>query len=157
MPHAGLLPMSSVIGFDYGICRIGVAIGVPGIGTANPLTTLTVPTSGTPWDKIDDIIRQWHPHTLVVGRIEHATQDDGLIKKRIRNFCKALHSRYRLPVETVDESWTSARAYEVLRDLRSQGWRKKISKADVDKTAAAIILQSWFACHADPGTTPRTA
>ena len=156
MPHAGLPPMSSVIGFDYGESRIGVAIGVSGIGTANPLTTLTVPASGTPWDKIDDIIQQWHPQTLVVGCVEHDTQDAGLIKQRIRNFCKTLHARYRLPVETVDESSSSMHAYELLRELRSQGRRGKISKSDVDKAAAAIIVQSWYACHADPGTARTT-
>lgn len=144
--------MSSVIGFDYGECRIGVAIGVPNIGTANPLTTLVVPASGTPWNRIDDIIRQWHPRTLIVGCVEHDTQDHGRIKKRVRNFCKALHARYRLPVETVDESYSSARAYATLKSLRSQGQRKKINKADVDKASAAIILQSWFACHADRST-----
>ncbi|MCY3802985.1 MAG: Holliday junction resolvase RuvX [Proteobacteria bacterium] len=139
--------MSNVIGFDYGECRIGVAIGVPSAGTASPLTTLVVPSSGTPWDKIDQIIGQWHPDALVVGRVEHHTQDQGRIKQHVRNFCKALQRRYRLPVETVDESFSSARAYALLKDMRARGQRRKIRKTDIDKAAAAIILQSWFACH----------
>ena len=139
--------MSSVIGFDYGECRIGVAIGVPSAGTANPLTTLLVPSSGTPWDKIDQIIGQWHPDALVVGRVEHDTQDQGRIKQRVRNFCTALQRRYRLPVETVDESFSSARAYALLKDMRARGQRRKIRKTDIDKAAAAIILQTWFACQ----------
>ncbi len=153
MPHTEFLPMSSVIGFDYGECRIGVAIGMLNIGTANPLTTLVVPASGTPWNRIDTIIRQWHPRTLIVGCVEHDTQNQGRIKQRIRNFCKALHTRYQLPVETVDESYSSVQAYETLKILRSQGRRRKINKADVDKASAAIILQSWFAGHADRSPT----
>lgn len=139
--------MSSVIGFDYGECRIGVAIGVPSAGTASPLTTLLVPSSGTPWDEIDEIIGQWQPDALVVGRVEHHTQDRDRIKQRVRNFCKALQRRYRLPVETVDESFSSARAYALLRDMRARGQRRKIHKTDIDKAAAAIILQTWFACQ----------
>ena len=142
--------MSSVIGFDYGECRIGIAVGVPSAGTANPLTTLVVPSSGMPWDKIDEIIGQWHPDALVVGRVEHDTQDQGRIKRRVRNFCKALGDRYCLPVETVDESFSSARAYAVLKDMRAQGQRKKIRKTDIDKASAAIILQTWLAHHDDP-------
>ena len=145
--------MASVIGFDYGESRIGVAVGVPGIATANPLTTLIVPESGIPWNKIDEIIQQWAPYTLVVGRVEHDTQHDGLIKQHIGKFCEGLRTRHRLPVETIDESCSSSRAYELLKELRKQGRRRKISKSDIDKAAAAIILQSWFACHADPCTT----
>lgn len=144
--------MGSVIGFDYGESRIGVAVGVADIGTANPLATLVVPASGIPWNKIDEIIQQWTPRMLVVGRVEHDTQYDGLIKRQIGRFCRDLNTRYRLPVETIDESGSSSRAYELLRELRKQGRRRKISKSDIDKAAAAIILQSWFACHADPCT-----
>ncbi|MCY4420748.1 MAG: Holliday junction resolvase RuvX [Gammaproteobacteria bacterium] len=144
--------MVSVIGFDYGECRIGVAIGMPDAGTANPLTTLMVSASGTPWNEIDEIIGQWHPRTLVVGRVEHDTQDQGRIKRQIRNFCKALQNRYRLPVETVDEAFSSAQAYAVLKELRVQGHRRKIRKTDIDKASAAIILQTWLSSNASPQT-----
>ena len=157
MPPVRLQPMSSVIGFDYGERRIGVAIGVPSAGTANPLTTLVVPKSGILWDKIDEIIGQWQPCTLIVGRVEHNTQNHGLIKQRIRNFCKTLQNRYSLPVETVDEAFSSAQAYALLKDMRVQGHRRKIRKADVDKASAAVILQTWFASHADPRTNRTTA
>ena len=135
--------MASVIGFDYGERRIGVAIGVLDINSANPLTTLIVPNTGIPWDKITTIINEWKPDTLVVGCVEHVTQNNNAIQKHVRDFCKNLHSRYHLPVETIDESYTSVKAYEVLKDLRSKG-RKKIHKTDIDKASAAIILDSWF-------------
>lgn len=135
--------MSNVIGFDYGERRIGVAIGILDVKTANPLTTLIVPAAGTPWDKITAIIEEWKPATLVVGCVEHATQNNNAIQKKVQNFCKSLNTRYHLPVETIDESYTSVKAYEILKDLRSQG-RKKINKTDIDKASAAIILDSWF-------------
>lgn len=136
--------MSSVIGFDYGTRRIGIAIGVLDMQTANPLTTLTVPPSGIPWDKITTIIEEWKPSTLVVGTVSHSTQNNNAIQKQVGNFCKTLNKRYHLPVETIDESNTSVKAYEILKDLRSKGQRKKINKTDIDKASAAIILDSWF-------------
>ena len=137
--------MSSVMGFDYGERRIGIAIGVLDVQTANPLTTLLVPASGIPWDKITTIVEEWQPKTLVVGTVRHATQNDNALHKKVENFCKNLNTRYHLPVETIDESNTSKKAYEILKDMRSKGQRKKINKTDIDKASAAIILDSWYA------------
>jgi len=136
--------MSNVIGFDYGERRIGIAIGVLDLQTTNPLTTIIVPTSGIPWSEITRIIEEWQPNTLVVGTVNHATQNNNAIQKRVQNFCKNLDTHYHLPVETIDESNTSVKAYEILKDLRSKGQRKKINKTDIDKASAAIILDSWL-------------
>lgn len=135
--------MASVLGFDYGARRIGIAIGVVDIKTANPLDTLIVPASGIPWDKITSIIEDWQPSSLVVGCVEHATQNDNAIQKQIAGFCDQLKTRYQLPVDMVDESNTSVKAYEILKDLRGKG-RKKINKTDIDKASAALILNSWY-------------
>ena len=135
--------MSSVIAFDYGERRIGVALGIIDLQTANPLTTLIVPATGLPWDKITSIIEEWKPVSIVVGCVEHTTQNNNAIQKNVQNFCKALNTRYHLPIETIDESYSSVKAYEILKDLRNKG-RKKINKTDIDKASAAIILNSWF-------------
>ena len=89
--------MSSVIGFDYGARRIGIAIGVLDLKTANPLTTIIVPSSGIPWNQISTIIEEWKPSTLVVGTVEHDTQNNNAIQKQVQNFCNNLHTRYHLP------------------------------------------------------------
>lgn len=142
--------MASVIGFDYGERRIGIAVGSIELGTANPLTTIQAASAQILWDEIDKIIKEWKPGTLIVGRVEHHTQDDGLIKNKIDHFCKKLKSRYHLPVETIDESYSSATAYEILKDMRSKGQRKKINKTDIDKASAAIIVNSWLSSNIAP-------
>ncbi len=114
------------------------------IGTANPLTTIRVPASGIPWDQVDQIMAQWHPKTLVIGHVEHGTQNNSFLRDRIHLFCKNLQVRYDVPIETVDESYSSATAYEILKDMRSKGQRRRIKKADIDKASAAIILHSWL-------------
>ena len=139
--------MASVIGFDYGERRIGVAVGLLEVGTANPLTTIETSSSQVLWDEIDKIINEWRPETLIVGCVEHPTQNHNLIKKNIDTFCKTLNSRYHLQVQTVDESYSSATAYEILKDMRSKGQRKKINKTDIDKASAAIIVDSWLSSN----------
>ena len=136
--------MSNVIGFDYGERRIGVAVGLLDIGTANPLTTINIPASGIPWDEIHSIIQEWKPSKLIVGCIEHNTQNNNQLQRKIKQFCENLKMHYQLPVETTDESYTSVHAYEILKGMRSKGQRKKIKKEDIDKASAAIILNSWL-------------
>ena len=153
MLYAKSLQMSSVIGFDYGEQRIGVAVGLIEVGTANPLTTIKIPTSRSPWSEIDKIIQQWQPTKLVVGCVDHNTQNNNILKNKIHRFCENLKSRYHLPVETIDESYSSVTAYEILKDLRSKGQRKKINKADIDKASAAIILHSWLSSNLDRSAT----
>ena len=144
--------MSCVIGFDYGERRIGVAVGLLEVGTANPLTAISAPTSQILWNEIDRIIKEWSPNTLIVGCVKHSTQNNNLLKSKINRFCKNLKSRYHLPVEIIDEAYSSVTAYEILKDMRSKGQRKKITKHDIDKASAAIILQSWFSSHVDQNT-----
>lgn len=139
--------MSNVIGFDYGEKRIGIAVGLLEIGTANPLTTIDIPSSGIPWEQIHTVIQEWKPNKLIVGCVNHKTQNNNSIRSQIRRFCENLKTNYYLPVETIDESYTSIEAYEILKDMRKKRQRRKIKKVDIDKVSAAIILNSWFATN----------
>ncbi len=141
--------MACIIGFDYGERRIGVAISVLELGIANPLKTIESSESKFLWREIDQIIKEWAPITLVVGCVEHATQNNNLIKKKINVFCKNLKSRYHLPVEIIDESYSSTTANEILKDMRRKGQRKKINKPDIDKASAAIILNTWLSSRSN--------
>jgi len=76
--------MTNVIGFDYGARRIGIAIGVLDMQTANPLTTVIVPPSGIPWDEISSILDEWKPSKLIVGTVSHSTQNDNAIQKQVK-------------------------------------------------------------------------
>ena len=142
--------MSNVIGFDYGRRRIGVAVGLLDIATANPLMTVTVPASGIPWDNIDRIMAEWQPRTVIVGHVEYSDH----LHDEIHRFCKDLHARYDVPVEKIDESYTSATAYQMLKDMRVRGQRGKIKKTDVDKAAAAIILHAWLSSEPEQRDKP---
>lgn len=126
MPEAA----GTVLAFDFGLKRIGVAVGEAALGTAHPLATIAAPGFAA----IDKLVREWRPSTLVVGlpvdeRGEHA------LEGRVRRFARQLAGRFRLPVETVDERYSSVEAERLLR-----GAKKKA----VDAVAAQLILEQYF-------------
>ncbi len=141
--------MSSVIAFDYGERRIGIAVGTLEVGIATPLTTINVTATGIPWDEISAVIQEWQPQKLVLGFVQHQTQHNNLLQKQIKKFSHELIKRFKRPIEWVDEAYTSESAYKMLKEIRSKGERKKINRQDIDKAAAAIILESWFEMQAD--------
>lgn len=140
----GLRP-ETVLGFDYGTRRIGIAIGHSLTGTANPLITLECPEGRPDWDAIAALIEQWRPARLILGMPRHLDGAEHALKPAIEKFARRLEGRFRLPVHTVDERLSSAEAEARLKALRRSGRNKKIRKEDIDKLAAAIMLETWFA------------
>ncbi len=145
MPEAG-----SVLAFDFGVKRIGVAIGTlldagrP--GSARALTTIDTVANDARFAAIAALIAEWQPVRLLVGR---PLNDDGTpheMTARCERFANQLRGRYRLPVDEVDERFTSTAADASLRE-RGLSWQAR--KVQVDAEAALIILQSWFDQHAD--------
>lgn len=139
----------TVLAFDYGNRRTGVAVGNTLTGTASPLVTLHSRTGDPDWPRIEQLIREWQPDLLVVG-IPGGQGDAApnastqALRRRIGGFCRALESRFGLPVQTVDETLSSAEAYAHLRRQRAGGLRPTLTKGDVDRTAAALLLETWM-------------
>lgn len=136
--------MASVIAFDFGLKRVGVAIGNTLTGTAASHITLTVKNHKPDWKKIESLINEWKPECLVVGLPIEPNGSDSPLKPHIIRFSHQLHGRFHLPVETEDEQFTSIEASERLRTLRQSGRKSKVRKEEVDKLAAAVILENWL-------------
>lgn len=132
------------LGFDFGLKRIGIATGNAQTLTVMPLCTVNN-RNGTPdWQAIDNIIEEWAPTALIVG---HPLQNDGTeqaITPHATGFSKRLSKRYGLPVHRVDEHYTSIMASDLIREGRQQGTRKQTQRQDIDKIAAAVILERWL-------------
>jgi len=131
----------TVLGFDFGRIRIGVAVGQEITATAQPLVTLTARRQGLDWDAITRLIAEWRPHLLVVGVPRHADGSAGGITMAALRFSRQLGSRYRLPVETIDERLSS---HEAASRLAARPGRRRQAQQGVDPMAAALILESWF-------------
>lgn len=151
----GLAASGSVLAFDFGTKRIGVAIGtLLGAGrsaSARPLTTIDAEGNDARFDAIARLTAEWQPVQLLVGR---PLNEDGTAHEmtaRCTRFANQLRGRFRLPVDEVDERFSSTAAEANLRE-RGLSWQQR--KLQVDAEAACIILQTWFDNHA---ATPATA
>ena len=137
-----------VLAFDYGLRRIGVACGDTLSATATPLAAVPAGPAGPQWPAIDALMRDWQPALAVVGLPYNADDSESAMTGAARSFAGELQARYRLHVELIDERYSSLEAHERLRQAREEGVRKRrVSKADIDATAACIILERWIGEH----------
>jgi putative Holliday junction resolvase len=146
MPEAsGGARAQLVLAFDMGLRRIGVACGDSLSRSASPLPGLSAGPDGPPWTAVDALIKEWQPARAVVGLPYNADDSEGAMAAHARAFAAALASRYRLPVDLVDERYSSLEAQDRLRAARQTGQRRRrVAKADVDAAAACVILERWF-------------
>ena len=135
------MPEGTVLAFDFGTLRIGVAVGEGLLGQARALTTIDSPANDTRFAAIARLIAEWQPARLVVGLPRALDGTEHEMTARSRRFAHQLEGRFRLPVELVDERLTSAEAEST---LRAAGRATRNDKALVDAEAARVILQNWF-------------
>lgn len=131
----------TIIGFDYGEKRIGVAVGDTNIGVAHPLTTIFEESSQRRFEAIARIINEWRPTVLVVGIPYYQDGSEHEVTRLCQRFARRLEGRFHLKVELVDERYSSAAAEESLSEIRVYGKRRK---AVIDQVAAQTILQSFL-------------
>jgi putative Holliday junction resolvase len=130
----------TLIGFDFGSRRIGVAVGETSTRIASPLTAIEGEANDARFDAIGRIVQEWRPAGFVVGRPRHSDGSEHAVAKLAEKFARRLEARYGVPVRFVDETLTSAEAESTLRATRTRAGRK----ADVDALAATLILQSFL-------------
>jgi putative Holliday junction resolvase len=136
----------TVLAFDFGLKRIGLAAGDTLTSMAAPLPAIAVLQSGPDWSSIERNLRAVHPRFLVVGAPYNADGTPGALAPAARRFASELEKRFGLQVFMVDERWSSLEANEALKARRASGERRKrIRREDIDSAAAAVILQRWFA------------
>ena len=131
----------TVLAFDYGAKRIGVAVGETLLGSGRALTCIAAADQATRWTKIAELIATWQPQALALGLPLKTDGSDSAMTARCRRFARQLQARFGLPVHLVDERYSSVEAEARLAAL-GHDWRSR--KQEVDAAAAAIILQDYF-------------
>ncbi|MDP1651879.1 MAG: Holliday junction resolvase RuvX [Rhodocyclaceae bacterium] len=132
----------TVMAFDFGAKRIGVAIGETLLASARSLETIEAEANERRFAAIGKLIAEWQPTRLVVGRPAHADRDEAHpFAAQCEHFARQLANRYRLPVELADERYSSA-----IAEAQMSGDKRK-NKARLDAEAAAVILQAWLNQH----------
>jgi putative Holliday junction resolvase len=135
------MPESSVLGFDFGERRIGVAVGDRLLGIAHPLCTIDTEVTAERFSRIEQLIGEWKPETLVVGLPTHADGTEHKMTQLARRFANRLNGRFSLPVVLVDERHTSLLAESLLHESGLHGRKQK---PVLDQVAAQAILQAWL-------------
>ena len=135
---------STVLGFDVGSRRIGVAIGSSlGVG-ARAIAVVDVHGNGPDWAAIDKLRMEWRPDGLVVGDPMTLEGGDQPIRQRAHAFARELQARYKLPVVLVDERSSSVEAAQRFAVERAEGRKRRRDAANLDAVAAAVIIERWL-------------
>ena len=140
----------TLLGFDYGTRRIGVAAGQNTTGSAQGVATIPTPSAESQWDKIDALINEWQPDTLVVGLALNSAGEETMLSRLARQFGKQLQTRFGRNVRYVDETLTSAAADTLIKESQPAGKRITRRRQKVrDKIAAELILQTYLHDQSD--------
>lgn len=149
MPEAPLSTDSTVLGFDVGSRRIGVAIGSAfGVG-ARALAMIDVRADGPDWTALDRLHKEWRPQGLIVGDPLTLEGDDQPNRRRAHAFARQLRQRYGVPVLLVDERSSSVEAARRFAVERAEGRRRRRDAASLDAVAAAVIVERWLSAPHD--------
>jgi putative holliday junction resolvase len=123
--------VETVLGFDFGLKRIGVAVGNTVIKQAQPLTIIDAATNDAKFAAIETLVKEWQPTRCIVGLPKHPDGAEHEMTVRCRRFANQLHGRFDVATVLVDERYSSA----VISHQRGDR---------IDDQAAAIILQQYF-------------
>lgn len=130
------------IGFDFGLKRIGVAVGQMVTKTASPLPILNAKNGIPNWQEIKKILDSWKPQALIIGiPLQMENRDASIIPDLAKKFADTLYVKFSIPVYMIDEKLTTKAAREYIYD--NFGY-KALQKQPIDSFAAKIILESWF-------------
>lgn len=131
----------TLLGFDFGMKNIGVAVGQELTRTASPLVALKARDGIPNWSILEQLVQQWQPQLLVVGLPLNMDGSEQAMTAAARKFGRRLQERFKIAVDWQDERLTTFEA------LEQMGIRDKMAskqRSDVDRLSAQIILQSWL-------------
>lgn len=134
----------TVLAFDFGLRRIGVAVGQAITRSATALTTLPAVEGEPERRALARLIDEWQPDRLLLG-MPMAPGESSVLEEPLKRFRRRLEA-FGIPVELVDEQFSSAEAQSRLAGARRSGdRRRRVRKADIDSLSARIIAEQWLA------------
>jgi len=131
----------TVLAFDFGERRIGVAVGEHLIKSANPLITIDSESNEVRFARISELVHEWQPALLVVGLPLNLDGAETEMTQLCKKFARRLNGRFNLPIALIDERYSSAEASQLLNETGIKG---RAQKTMLDQVAAQTILRSYF-------------
>lgn len=136
--------IQTLLGFDFGLQKIGIATGQCLTRSATPLTIIKAKEGKPDWSALDPLIKEWQPDQLVVGNPLNMDGTESELSRRAQKFARRLAARYSLPVTTMDERLSTREAREQAAAYDHSG--------QVDAIAAAIIVENWLNSTTHPNS-----
>lgn len=133
--------MAHVMGFDYGLRRIGVAVGQTVTGTASPLTPLPAREGIPDWLLVGALLGDWQPKIVVVGEPLNMDGSVSEMVLRARKFARRIHGRFGIQVAMADERLSSFEAKGWVKERC--GWQD-FGDFAADSLAASLIVEQWL-------------
>lgn len=131
----------TVLGFDFGEKRIGIATGEHLLRISHPLTVIESESNQIRFERLQTLVSEWKPSTFVVGYPTHPDGTEHALTRLSVKFAQRLNGRFNIPVLLVDERFSSHNASDTLREM---GIESKKQKPMLDAVAAQVILQRYF-------------
>jgi putative Holliday junction resolvase len=131
-----------LFGFDFGMKRIGVAVGQTVTKSARPLATIQAAQGSPHWDSLTKLVKKWHPDAFIVGIPLNMDGSEQPLTQAAQKFADLLRERFQLPVYGMDERLTSV---EAKARVFTEGGYKALKNTEIDSVAAQLILQNWLA------------
>ena len=124
-----------IIAFDFGIKKIGVAVGQTSTYTSSPLQIIKNKDGKVNWEEINKLINEWKPELIIVGKPLNMDGTDSEIMKKVDRFLKKLKSLHHARYEYIDERLTTFEAKQILAENKNN---------NIDANAAKILIENWF-------------
>ena len=143
-PLAPRPSVTTILGFDYGARRIGVAVGNALTRSARALEVIANSEQGADWRRLDALLREWQPQALLVGLPLTMDGAEQANSRNARAFAAALGARYGIAAQMVDERLSSREAASRFAERRARGESKRKHAQTLDALAAEIIVETWL-------------
>ena len=139
----------SIMAFDFGTQKMGIAIGQSSIESANPLPLFVMKDGIPDWNQLLKLVKEWQPNLFLVGLPLNMDDSESELSARARKFARRLRHQTNIETWMVDERLSTRAARDELSHYHAQGRGKKLS---ADSLAATLFIESWYR---DPeGLTP---
>lgn len=134
----------TILGFDFGLQRVGVAVGQTISNTSSPLCVLQNSDGQVHWDDIQTLVTEWQPVAAVVGLPLRLNGEEQAFTQSARKFAQRLGGRFNLPIFLIEEQLTSIEAEQRLLAMTNSKHRRAKQNPLLDAHAAQILLTNWL-------------
>jgi len=132
---------NTIMAFDFGTQKMGMAVGQSLIESANPLPLFPMKDGIPNWDELLKIVKIYQPGLFLVGLPLNMDDSESELSTRARKFARRLRHQTNIETLMVDERLTTREARDELDHYQAQGRGKKLS---ADSIAAALLIESWY-------------